>query len=93
MKQDYTLYIYKADKRTKSGERLFSTTVWPNMDRDGMNRAVTELYPLYKATDGWRMEAVPKMITVKSLMTGQDVEIPHDTPWSCNPASESYWSM
>jgi len=31
--------------------------------------------------------------TVKSLMTGQDVEIAEDTPWCCNPASESYWSM
>mgnify|MGYP000249302811 CR=1 FL=1 len=30
---------------------------------------------------------------VKSLMTGQDVVIAEDTPWCCNPASESYWSM
>jgi hypothetical protein len=29
---------------------------------------------------------------VKNLMTGKDVEIAEDTPWSCNPASESYWS-
>jgi hypothetical protein len=32
------------------------------------------------------------MMTVKNLMTGQDVEIPEDTPWCCNPASETYWS-
>ena len=32
------------------------------------------------------------MKIVKSLMTGQDVAIPEDTPWCCNPASESYWS-
>jgi hypothetical protein len=31
--------------------------------------------------------------TVKNLMTGQNVDIPEDTPWCCNPASESYWSM
>ena len=30
---------------------------------------------------------------VKNLMTGKDVEIAEDTPWCCNPASESYWSM
>jgi hypothetical protein len=30
---------------------------------------------------------------VKSLMTGQDVVIAEDTPWCCNPASESFWSM
>lgn len=30
---------------------------------------------------------------VKNLMTGKDVVIAEDTPWCCNPASESYWSM
>ena len=30
---------------------------------------------------------------VKSLMTGEMVEIARDTPWCCNPASETYWSM
>ena len=30
---------------------------------------------------------------VKNLMTGKDVVIPADTPWCCNPASETYWSM
>ena len=30
---------------------------------------------------------------VKSLMTGEGVMIAEDTPWCCNPASETYWSM
>ena len=34
----------------------------------------------------------PKM-TVKNLMSGVPVEIDADTPWCCNPASETYWSM
>ena len=46
MKQDYTLYIYKADKRTKTGERLFSTTVWAGRDAEGMKRECNELYDL-----------------------------------------------
>lgn len=29
---------------------------------------------------------------VKSGANGNDVWIPITTPWSCNPASESYWS-
>ena len=93
MKQDYTMYIYKRDLRYKAGERLFSTTVWSGQDRDSMNRTITELYPTYKATEGWRMEYFPTMKTVKSLMNGQDVQIPHDTPHSCDPSSETYWSM
>ena len=30
---------------------------------------------------------------VKNLMNGKDVVIAEDTPWCCNPASETYWSM
>ena len=33
------------------------------------------------------------MKVVKNLMTGKDVAIAEDTPWCCNPASETYWSM
>lgn len=35
----------------------------------------------------------PKPIKVRSLMTGQEVEIPSSTPWCCRPDSETYWSM
>jgi hypothetical protein len=40
MKTDWTLYIYRRDRRYKTGERLFSITVWPGLDRDGINRTV-----------------------------------------------------
>jgi len=93
MKQDYTMYIYKRDGRCKTGERLYSTTVWTNRDEAGMRRESNEVYDLYPATKGWRFEYHPTMKTVKSLMTGKDVQIPSDTPWCCNPASETYWSM
>ena len=32
-------------------------------------------------------------VTVKNLMTGKPVTIDADTPWCCNPASETYWSI
>ncbi len=32
MKQDYTMHIYKADKRRKSGERPISRTIWRDRD-------------------------------------------------------------
>lgn len=59
MKTSYTMYIYKTDKRCKSGERLFSTTVWPNRDAETMRRECNELYDLYPATKGWRFECHP----------------------------------
>jgi len=87
------MYIYKMDKRTKTGERLVSTTVWTDRDEAGMKRECAELFDLYPAKHGYRFEYFPTMKTVKNLMTGKDIEIDRDTPWCCNPASESYWSM
>jgi hypothetical protein len=94
MKVNHTLYIYKADKRCKSGERLLSTTVWQNRDAAEMAREVRELeYQTWPKRQGYRMEFVPTMKTVKNLMTGVEIEIAHDTPRSCDPSSELYWSM
>lgn len=93
MKQNYTMYIYKSDRRCKTGERLFSTTVWTDRDDNGMRREVANLFDLYNPNDGWRFEWFPSTVTVKSYMTGEDVQIDRDTPWCCNPASESFWSM
>ncbi len=93
MKQDYTMYIYKADRRTKTGERLFSTTVWTGRTEAGMRNECNGLYWLYPATKGWRFEYLPTMKTVRNLMTGAAIQIPHDTPRSCDPSSELYWSM
>lgn len=93
MKQAWTVYIYKTDRRTKSGERIVSTTVWQNRDAAEMQREVRELqYELWPVSKGFRIEFLPKMVTVRNLMTGADVQIDRDTPWCCNPASESYWS-
>lgn len=92
MKKDYTLFIYRKDSRYKTGERLYSTTVYSDNDDTGMKEIVDRLHVLYSPNDGWRYEYHPKMMTVKNLMTGVNVEIESDTPWCCNPASESYWS-
>lgn len=91
-KQDYTMYIYKADKRKKTGERLVFTYVLENRDDNGMRREVAELFEPYPPSKGYRFDWVPSMKTVKNLMTGQDIQIAHDTPYFCSPSSESYWS-
>ena len=47
----------------------------------------------------WQLDIVDRAtyrapkVTVKNLMTGKPVTIDADTPWCCNPASETYWSM
>ena len=93
MKQDYTMYIYKSDKRAKTGERKVWTGVVENTDDNGMRRTVADLFPLYRPEDGFRFDWTPAMKTVKNLMTGKAVQIAHDTPRSCDPSSELYWTM
>ena len=94
MKVDHTMYIYKRDRRMKSGERIVSTTVWRNRDEAEMRREVRELqYETWPESKGFRIEFVPTTKTVKNLMTGEDVVIAHDTPRSCDPSSELYWTM
>lgn len=88
-KTNHTAYVWKADRRKKSGERLVSTTVWK--DRDALT-VVREVEATWNPAQ-YRIEVVPTMKTVKNLMTGKDTEIPHDTPRSCDPSSELYWSM
>jgi hypothetical protein len=63
--------------------------VWTGRDVFAVIREVKDVWPAAL----YRIEVVPTMKTVKNLMTGAAVEIAHDTPRSCDPSSELYWSM
>jgi hypothetical protein len=103
MKQEYTLRIYKADRRltrvskygsrNKVGQRCVGSYQFVGQTAEGMEREVRELKSLYAAKDGFSFEYFPTYKTVKSLMTGQDVVIETECPRSCDPSSELYWSM
>jgi hypothetical protein len=92
MRQDYTMRILKADKRTKSGLRTISTTVWCDRDHAGMERECDELSSMYPESKGYSFEFLPVMRLVRNLMTGGMVLERSDLPYSCSVASESYWS-
>ncbi len=85
----HTAYVWKTDRRCKTGERLVSTTVWEGRDALTVIREVEAVWPASQ----FRVEVVPTTKWVKNLMTGQMVEIAHDTPRSCDPSSELYWTM
>lgn len=94
MKQDWTMYIYKADRRKKTGERLVSTTVWRDRTEADMRRESAELFDLYPNKLGFRIECLPTYVTVKSLMTGAEVQIRYeDRGTACDPSMERYWTM
>ena len=94
MKQNYTMYIYKADRRKKTGERVVSVTVWTDRDDNGMRREVAELFHMYNPADGYRFEWFPAMTAVKSLMSGEEVVIrTEDKGTFMDPSQERYWTM
>lgn len=93
MKQNWTMYIYAQDRRYTEGRRLYSTSVWEGRDEQGMQREVDELHLHTYPRKKFSIEFFPTTKQVKNLMTGEMVEIPWDTPRSCDPSSELYWSM
>ncbi len=94
MKKDWTVAVYKTDRRCKAGERFIAKYPFSGMTRETVERELKELSAqLYPQKDGWRFDVQERYMTVRSLMTGKEVQIEADTPWCCNPASESYWSM
>ena len=92
--KEWMVAVYKRDRRCKAGERFVAKYPFSGMDRAAVERELRELTAqLYPAKAGWRFDVQERYTTVKNLMTGKDVQIASDTPWCCNPASETYWSM
>lgn len=66
---------------------------WQSFDADS-NLAFGPAFHEIQDLWAWQKEnLVGGKMVVKSLMTGEGVLIDKDTPWCCNPASETYWSM
>jgi hypothetical protein len=86
--KEYTLEIYKTDRRTKEGRRLIAkqefapvTTTYINAVADG------------KRNLGFDVEIFETWITKKNLLSGKEYQEKYDTPHFCSASSESYWSM
>jgi len=83
----YTLEVYRADRRRKSGERLISKEDIdvPRGDAQGMAEALE--------MKGFRVELRDTWVTRVNSQTGREYQERYDTPRSCSPASDLYWSM
>jgi hypothetical protein len=95
MKTDWTVAVYKRDRRTKAGERFVARYPFSGMDRAAVERELRELTAqLYREADGWRFDVQERWATVRNLMTGAEVQIPaEDRGGACDPSMERYWSM
>ena len=85
---EYTLELYRADKRTKEGRRLYSKQDFAPVTKDYID-AVADA----KRGLGFIVEVFETFVTKQNLIGGREFKERYDTPYFCSPASESYWSM
>ena len=86
--KEYTLEIYKTDKRTKKGVRLVVKSDFAPVTKDYINSVANQWTEL-----GFIVKVFETYVTKTNLMGGKEFKERYDTPYFCSPASESYWSM
>jgi len=87
---DYSIIVYKQDKRTKAGEREYTRRDFTGYSKRIVKQLAEDVYP---ASEGYRFEIRETYVTRKNLLSGNEYRERFDTPRSCSPASETYWSM
>jgi len=86
--KEYTLEIYKADKRTKKGVRLVEKRDFAPVTKDYINSVVNQWIEL-----GFIVNVFETFVTRTNMMGGKEYQERYDTPRCCSPSSEAYWSM
>jgi hypothetical protein len=85
---EYTLELYKTDRRTKEGRRLVEVKDIAESTRAHIESIADSLRKL-----DFIVEVFETYVTKKNLMTGQEFQERYDRPYYCSPSSETYWSM
>ncbi len=89
--KDWTLEVWKLDRRRKEGRFLERTYDYKNTHEGWMHEELRDLGGLYPAHK-YHLKFVPTWVERVNAMTGEKFLERYDTPWSCSPASETYWS-
>ena len=90
MATEFTLEVYKADKRTRTGQRRIDTVECVAADRADAERYVASHYGADKKITVIVFETY---VTRVNIMSREEFTERYDTPRCCSPASELYWSM
>ena len=85
---EYTLEVYKQDKRTKEGRRLYAKQDFAPSTKDYISTVAESKRKL-----GFIVEVFETFVVQKNLMTGTTFKERYDTPYFCSPSRESFWSM
>jgi len=83
---DYTVELYKLDRRQREGRYLVMKVDLSDVTLDQVER-------MYPVQPRYVREIHKTYVTRRNLITGQDYQERYDTPHCCSAASETYWSM
>jgi hypothetical protein len=90
---DWTLMVYRFDKRCKEGEKLRGRYEYCNKTEDEMLAEIKDLRRSLYLDHMFRIDLYETYVTRTNLMSGKEFKERFDTPHYCSPAFESYWSM
>ena len=93
---EYTIEIYKADKRIKRDERYGKNKVGLRFV-DVLDYAPSTSHFIQQVAQDFReagfvAEVFETYVVKKNMMTGAEFRERYDTPYYASPSSETYWS-
>ena len=94
---EYTIELYKADKRIKRDERYGKNKVGLRfvdvLDYAPSTKDFIESVAKDFREFGFVAEVFETYVTKKNMMNGAEFKERYDTPYYCSPSSETYYSM
>jgi hypothetical protein len=90
---DYTVQVFRRDRRTKAGQRLIQTRNVEAVDGIALQTTIREIQTQFPEPK-YQVRSEPTYTEVKSLMTGSTVTIRSESRGTANdPSMESYWTL
>ena len=83
----YTLEIYKLDRRFAAGERLVAVQDFAHCTKDYIETVAEGKRKL-----GFKVMVFETYVIRKNALDGREFEERYDTPYYASPRSETYWS-
>ena len=94
---EYTIELYKADKRIKRDERYGRNKAGLRfvdvLDYAPSTKSYIESLVKDFQEAGFVATVFETYVTRKNMMTGKEFQERYDTPYYCSPSSETYYSM
>lgn len=85
---NFTLEVFKADKRTKTGQRKVAVD-----EIDAVDFKAAEKFGLSVYGSKCIVKVFETYVTRVNIMSREEYTEHYKTPACCSPACETYWSM